>query len=52
MGRHVWRRGEEIWERGWDPKWAKDTQKGVLGPEANLDPKCHFAFAAHSPAGY
>lgn len=25
------------------------TEKGVSGPEANLGPQHHFAFAAHSP---
>lgn len=32
----VWRKGEEIREPGWDPKWGKDTEKGVLGPQATL----------------
>lgn len=45
----MWRKGEEIRERGQDPKWAKDADKGVLGPEANVDRTCHFAFAALSP---
>lgn len=45
----MWRRrGEEMREGGWDPKWGKDTEKEVLGPEANLDPQHHFAFAARS----
>lgn len=27
----VWRKGEEIRELGWDLKWGKDIEKGVLG---------------------
>ena len=42
----------EIRERGQDPKWATDTEKEVLGPEANLERTCHFAFSSLSPIGY
>ena len=43
---------QEIRERGQDPKWATDTEKEVLGPEANLERTCHFAFSSLSPIGY
>lgn len=48
MGGGGRRRGEEIREPGWDPKWGEDTEKGVLGPDTNLDPQSHFAFATRS----
>lgn len=50
MGGCVWRRrGEEIREQSWDPKWGKDPEKKGLGLEANLGPQHHFAFAVQSP---
>ena len=30
----------------------KTQKKGVLGPEANLERTCHFAFSSFSPIGY